>query len=62
MTIKKRLQAEEKNPLLRLEKWVSSDIYLERQIGFCAQWCLDNLCKFSIIFKESLKISPEIYF
>ncbi|KAL0280240.1 UNVERIFIED_CONTAM: hypothetical protein PYX00_001592 [Menopon gallinae] len=43
VTIKKRLQAEDKNPLLRLEKWVSSDHFVERQIGFCAQWCLDNL-------------------
>lgn len=43
VTIKKRLQSEDKNPLLRLEKWVLSDNYLERQIGFCAQWCLDNL-------------------
>lgn len=53
MTIKKRLQLEDKNPLLRLEKWVSSDNYLERQIGFCAQWCLDNLCKYAKCFKKT---------
>ncbi|XP_066996878.2 RING finger and SPRY domain-containing protein 1 [Anabrus simplex] len=43
MTIKKRLELESKNPLLRLELWVDSDHYVERQVGFCAQWCLDNL-------------------
>ncbi|KAK6629470.1 hypothetical protein RUM43_003287 [Polyplax serrata] len=43
VTIKKRLEAESKNPLLRLEKLVDSDHHLERQIGFCSQWCLDNL-------------------
>lgn len=49
VTIKKRLEAESKNPLLRLEKLVDSDHHLERQIGFCSQWCLDNLCKESLL-------------
>lgn len=39
--------AEEVNPLLRLEKLSNSDNYVEKEIGFCAQWCLDNLCKFT---------------
>lgn len=51
VTINKRLQAEKENPLLKLEKLVNSNHFLERQIGFCSQWCLDNLCKFSEFFK-----------
>ncbi|KAA0202559.1 hypothetical protein HAZT_HAZT008824, partial [Hyalella azteca] len=32
------------NPLLRLERWMHSDLgFVHRQVGFCAQWCLDNL-------------------
>ncbi|XP_070575389.1 RING finger and SPRY domain-containing protein 1-like [Ptychodera flava] len=31
-------------PLLQvLEKWLKHDDYDMRQVGFCAQWCLDNL-------------------
>lgn len=33
------------NPLLRLEKLLDSSDLIEKQVGFCAQWCLDNLCK-----------------
>ncbi|KAL2725568.1 RING finger and SPRY domain-containing protein 1-like [Vespula squamosa] len=43
ITIKKRLIAEKQNPLLELEKWVTELHYVRRQVGFCAQWCLDNL-------------------
>ncbi|OXU25388.1 hypothetical protein TSAR_000474 [Trichomalopsis sarcophagae] len=43
VTIKRRLLAEKPNPLLELEKWVSETHYVRRQVGFCAQWCLDNL-------------------
>lgn len=46
ITIKKRLMAEKPNPLLELEKWVTETHYVRRQVGFCAQWCLDNLCKY----------------
>ena len=35
----------EPNPLLRLEAWVSHADYEYQQVGFCAQWCLDNLCE-----------------
>jgi len=45
VTIKKRLMAEKQNPLLELEKWATVTHYVRRQVGFCAQWCLDNLCK-----------------
>lgn len=43
ITIKKQLQAQSKNPLICLEKWINSEHYVRRQVGFCAQWCLDNL-------------------
>lgn len=49
VTIKKRLMAEKQNPLLELEKWATETHYVRRQVGFCAQWCLDNLCKYDII-------------
>ena len=49
---KKVEKAVEKNPLLRLEKWMEGDHdFVQKQVGFCAQWCLDNLCKFYIILK-----------
>lgn len=32
------------NPLLRLEVWADSPIYDQRQVGFCSQWSLDNIC------------------
>ncbi|KAG8233836.1 hypothetical protein J437_LFUL006859, partial [Ladona fulva] len=43
MTIKKRLKMEESNPLLNLEGLVGNEDCVKRQVGFCAQWCLDNL-------------------
>ncbi|XP_043242330.1 RING finger and SPRY domain-containing protein 1-like [Amphibalanus amphitrite] len=43
LTIKQRLAVMEPNPLLRLEAWVSHADYQYQQVGFCAQWCLDNL-------------------
>lgn len=38
---------EKQNPLLELEKWATETHYVRRQVGFCAQWCLDNLCKYN---------------
>ena len=37
------------NPLRLLEDlWVGDEKDLaKRQVGFCAQWCLDNLCEFT---------------
>ncbi|XP_037959495.1 RING finger and SPRY domain-containing protein 1-like [Teleopsis dalmanni] len=40
--IKKILTEIDKNPLPDLEKHYNSKDYLQRQIGFCARWCLDN--------------------
>ena len=36
--------AEDKNPLVVLEqKYLNSRSFEARQVGFCSQWCLDNL-------------------
>jgi len=40
VTIKKHLEAQPRNPLVCLEKWVNSEHCIKRQVGFCAQWCL----------------------
>ena len=48
-TIKRRLDAEETSPLIQLEKWKNSEHYVRRQVGFCAQWALDNLCEYLFI-------------
>lgn len=37
--------------LITLESWADDSNYLKRQVGFCAQWSLDNLCK-SLSFIE----------
>lgn len=31
------------NPLRTLESWMNHTDFVHRQVGFCAQWCLDNL-------------------
>lgn len=47
---KLKIDSSHLNPLLRLEKWMNGDCgYVQRQVGFCAQWCLDNLCQYNII-------------
>ncbi|XP_043286740.1 RING finger and SPRY domain-containing protein 1-like [Venturia canescens] len=43
VTIKRRLMAEKEHPLMLLEKWANEMHYVRRQVGFLAQWCLDNL-------------------
>lgn len=45
MTIQRYLKECPTNPLSRLEQWVDHPDYVKRQVGFCAQWCLDNLCE-----------------
>ena len=44
------------NPLVQLETWLNEgakysvvrdeNAFMRHQVGFCAQWCLDNLCEF----------------
>ena len=49
VTILKQLNALETNPLLMLESWSQDcENFMKRQVGFCAQWCLDNLCEYNI--------------
>ena len=59
ITIVKQLNSLEKlNPLLILEPWADTyQDYMQRQVGFCAKWCLDNLCKLNLS-----KSIPNIYF
>lgn len=48
LTINERLKEYPVNPLEELERWSSNcDNSLKSQVAFCAQWSLDNLCKFS---------------
>lgn len=46
--------AEKQNPLLELEKWATETHYVRRQVGFCAQWCLDNLCKYTVLLSNTI--------
>ncbi len=47
LTIKKAMEAESEHPLRKLEDlWINCEAhFIKRQVGFCAQWCLDNLCE-----------------
>lgn len=44
-TIMKRLQVLNPCPISALELWRNESHFIKRQVGFCAQWVLDNLCK-----------------
>lgn len=37
------------NPLVGLESRLGAKDLIDAQVGFCAQWCLDNLCKDFIV-------------
>ncbi|XP_021960066.1 RING finger and SPRY domain-containing protein 1 [Folsomia candida] len=41
--IMKSIQSTSENPLLKLESMADSEIYDQRQVGFCSQWSLDNI-------------------
>lgn len=43
VTINRYLELLEENPLIKLEPWVNNCDFIKSQVGFCAQWCLDNL-------------------
>eukprot|EP00106_Octopus_bimaculoides_P013656 XP_014781098.1 PREDICTED: RING finger and SPRY domain-containing protein 1-like [Octopus bimaculoides] len=43
ITINKVLQSDPKNLLISLEKWYRCPQAEKREVGFCAQWLLDNL-------------------
>ncbi|XP_026316220.1 RING finger and SPRY domain-containing protein 1-like [Hyposmocoma kahamanoa] len=55
LTIKMRLEREPENPLIVLERLAGSEDYLWRQVGFCANWALDNL-----FIVEGRKLSYEV--
>ncbi|XP_050683057.1 RING finger and SPRY domain-containing protein 1-like isoform X2 [Leptidea sinapis] len=56
IVIKKKFESEKIHPLLKLEEYGNfTENYLWRQVGFCANWALDNL--FPI---EGRKMSYEI--
>ena len=46
VTVLKRFGTMEKHPLLFLESWSDDESdFNKRQVGFCAKYCLDNLCE-----------------
>jgi len=50
------------NPLQTLETMWQDDVHLRREVGFCARWSLDNLCKYHKIMnlnKEMLYLIVE---
>ena len=51
------------HPIRMLEqKWVGhEEDYLKRQVGFCSQWCLDNLCKTHTNTSPSLSLSLSLF-
>lgn len=63
-TILEKLKSLDVCPISRLEQWKNETHYVKRQVGFCAQWILDNLCKcikyFVLMYKKSL-INPGAY-
>lgn len=49
-TIKRKLLSYPEHPLLRLEMFSEeSKDFTMRQIGFCAQWSLDNYCELKVV-------------
>lgn len=45
-TILNKLKSLEECPISKLEQWKVESHYIRRQVGFCAQWILDNLCEY----------------
>ncbi|OUC48198.1 SPRY domain protein [Trichinella nativa] len=43
LSICNRLASLDSNPLLMLEGWLNDDNFCKREVGFCAQWALDNV-------------------
>lgn len=40
--------------LMELEKYQDSSLTKFREVGFCAQWCLDNTCKCQLFGNRAL--------
>ena len=43
LTIAKKLKETNQNCLESLESLIDDKDFVKKQVGFCAQWCLDNL-------------------
>lgn len=56
-----RLEREPDNPLVVLESLADSKDYLWRQVGFCANWALDNLCMYFNIYFLTLNLNRFLY-
>ncbi|CAH1779320.1 unnamed protein product [Owenia fusiformis] len=54
ITINRKMCASKIHPLEPLEKWRQHKQYAKKEVGFCAQWCLDNLCLMCIM----LEVNP----
>ncbi|CAH2226576.1 jg6302, partial [Pararge aegeria aegeria] len=50
LTIKSRLDKCPEHPLLILETFHNSNDCVWRQVGFCAKWALDNICKYIWVY------------
>lgn len=60
-TIKRKLSSYPEHPLLKLEKFSEeSKDFTMRQIGFCAQWSLDNYCESKN--RHEPRCSNRVYF
>lgn len=46
--------------LVTLESWADDPEYLKRQVGFCAQWSLDNLCESSSLTEMPVSIPTQV--
>lgn len=53
ITILKKLETVKPCPISALETWKEEEHYVKRQVGFCAQWILDNLCKYPIFTRTN---------
>lgn len=55
VTVLKRFGTMEKHPLLFLESWSDDESdFNKRQVGFCAKYCLDNLCEWQRKFLKKV--------
>ena len=47
VTVTQSLKKMQNHPLIALQEWGDSPNFTKREVGFCARWCLDNLCELS---------------
>lgn len=67
LRITQALQQCDVHPMTVLEGWYTRDSdnrplsYSRREVGFCAGWCLDNLCKFFHLFWTDTLLYTEMW-